>query len=196
MVADEQTQRLPFERRRSRASPNSAATPARRFRRRPHASSHPGRKHYARLFEDAPELSVASGDLVFTGVTDDPRRSPPCGRSAFSVRKPRPRPFAAGIRPARRGPQRPRARGADGADAGAARSLRRIGDADAALSAFDEALARMPAAVELLSILRSNGLYANCSATCSAALPAGAGDRGRPRVLDAAIDPARAVDLD
>ena len=30
------------------------------------------------------------------------------------------------------------------------------GDPDAALAAFDAALARMPAAVELLSILRSN----------------------------------------
>ena len=85
-------------------------------------------RHYARLFEDAPELSVASGDLVFTGVADDPATlatlqrawlSAPGSRSGDRSRL--------ALWPARGGPQRPRAGGADGIDAGAARSLRRIG---------------------------------------------------------------------
>ncbi len=73
MVTDEQTQRLPFER--------PALTRFAKFcgyaRLDGFAAElthHLTRveRHYARLFEDAPELSVASGNLVFTGVSDDP----------------------------------------------------------------------------------------------------------------------------
>ena len=73
MVADEQTQRLPFE-----------AEPLARFAQFcGHAEvesfademTHHLRqveKHYARLFEDAPTLGAEAGSLVFTGVVDDP----------------------------------------------------------------------------------------------------------------------------
>src|SRR3984885_4932248 len=67
MVADEQTQRLPFER--------AALARFAKFCGYAAATTHHMawvERHYARLFEDAPELSVASGNLVFTGVADDP----------------------------------------------------------------------------------------------------------------------------
>ena len=85
-------------------------------------------KHYARLFEDAPTLSAASGSLVFTGVADDPETLATLRRARLSAPGSRGRDRSRlALRPARRGAQRPRARGADGIDAGAARSLRRIG---------------------------------------------------------------------
>ena len=71
------------------------------------------------------------------------------------------------------------------------------GDADAALSAFDEALERMPASVELLSILRSNAALRELFGDVLGSAPRLAEVIAtRPHVLDAAIDPARAGDLD
>jgi [glutamine synthetase] adenylyltransferase / [glutamine synthetase]-adenylyl-L-tyrosine phosphorylase len=71
------------------------------------------------------------------------------------------------------------------------------GDADAALSAFDEALARMPASVELLSILRSNGSLRELFGDVLGSAPRLAQVIAtRPHVLDAAIDPARSLDFD
>ena len=75
MVADEQTQRLPFEPRRSRASRNSAATRASTVSPPTDRSLARVERHYARLFEDAPELNVAAGNLVFTGASTIQRRS-------------------------------------------------------------------------------------------------------------------------
>src|SRR4029077_6015183 len=114
-------------------------------------------RHYARLFEDAPALSVASGNLVFTGVTDDPAKIARCRAVGFqraeaaaetvrgwhfgrrsAVRSARAREVLTELTPA------------------LLEAFAGSGDADAALQAFDEALARMPASVELLSILRSN----------------------------------------
>ena len=71
------------------------------------------------------------------------------------------------------------------------------GDADAALSAFDEALGRMPASVELLSILRSNASLRELFGDVLGSAPRLAEVIAtRPHVLDAAIDPGRAGDLD
>ena len=71
------------------------------------------------------------------------------------------------------------------------------GDADAALSAFDEALARMPASVELLSILRSNSALRELFGDVLGSAPRLAHVIAtRPHVLDAAIDPARSLDFD
>ena len=84
-------------------------------------------RHYARLFEDVPALSVALGDLVFTGVSDDPATLATLSALGFQ----RPEAAAETVRGwhfGRRAAVRsPRARSAVGIDAGAARSLRRIG---------------------------------------------------------------------
>src|ERR1700735_2342233 len=158
MVADEQTQRLPFER--------VALTHFAKFcgyarldgfvtdltHRLPQVE-----RHYARLFEDGPELSVASGNLVFTGVTDDPATLTTLSALGFQ----RPEAAAETVRGwhfGRRAAGRSaRARGGlTGLTPALFEAFAGSGDADASLQAFDEALARRPASVELLSILRSH----------------------------------------
>ena len=199
MVADEQTQRLPFER--------PALTRFAKFcgyaRLDGFAADlthHLTRveRHYARLFEDAPELSVASGNLVFTGVADDPATLTTLRALGFqrpeaaaetvrgwhfgrrsAVRSPRAREVLTELTPAL-------------LDAFAG-----SGDADAALQAFDEALARMPASVELMSILRSNASLRELFGDVLGSAPRLAQVIAtRPHVLDAAIDPGRSLDFD
>ncbi len=64
------------------------------------------------------------------------------------------------------------------------------GDPDAALAAFDMALARMPAAVELFSILKSNASVRELFGDILGGAPRLANVVAqRPHVLDAAIDP-------
>jgi [glutamine synthetase] adenylyltransferase / [glutamine synthetase]-adenylyl-L-tyrosine phosphorylase len=199
MVADEQTQRLPFE--------NAALTRFAKFCGYARLDGFAAdlthqltrvEHHYARLFEDAPTLSAASGNLVFTGVADDPAtlttlralgfqrpeaaaetvRGWHFGRRA-AVRSPRAREVLTELTPA------------------LLEAFAGSGDADAALQAFDEALARMPASVELLSILRSNAALRELFGDVLGSAPRLAQVIAmRPHVLDAAIDPARAVDFD
>ena len=70
------------------------------------------------------------------------------------------------------------------------------GDADAALAAFDEALSRMNASVELMSILRSNASVRELFGDVLGSAPRLAQVIAtRPHVLDAAIDPSRANDF-
>src|SRR5580704_12174662 len=158
MVADEQTQRLPFE-----------AEPLARFAQFcGHAEvesfademTHHLRqveKHYARLFEDAPTLGAEAGSLVFTGVVDDPDTLATLRRLGFQ----RPEAATETIRGWHFG-RRPAVQGARAREVltelipGLIAAFSGSGDPDAALAAFDAALARMPAAAELLSILRSN----------------------------------------
>ncbi len=199
MVADEQTQRLPFDR-----------APLARFAKfcgyaRPADFARDltwrltrVERHYARLFEDAPELSASAGNLVFTGVVDDPEtlatlrslgfRDPEAaaetirgwhfGRRA-AVRSPRAREVLTELTPA------------------LLEAFAGSGDADAALAAFDAALTRMPASVELLSILRSNDKLRELFGDVLGSAPRLAQVVAtRPHVLDAAIDPARGVDFE
>ena len=199
MVADEQTQRLPFER--------PALTRFAKFcgygrldgfaRDLTHHLTRV-EHHYARLFEDAPTLSVASGNLVFTGVADDPATLTTLSALGFQ----RPEAAAETVRGwhfGRRAAVRsPRAREVlTELTPALLEAFAGSGDADAALSAFDEALARMPASVELLSILRSNAALRELFGDVLGSAPRLAQVIARrPHVLDAAIDPARADDLD
>src|ERR1700722_3320011 len=199
MVADEQTQRLPFERA-ALARFAKFCGYARLDAFAADLTHHMTRveRHYAQLFEDAPELSVASGDLVFTGVADDPEtlatlralgfqrpevaaetvRGWHFGRRA-AVRSSRAREVLTELTPA------------------LLEAFAGSGDADAALSAFDEALAHMPASVELLSILRSNSALRELFGDVLGSAPRLAQViASRPHVLDAAIDPSRSLDFD
>jgi glutamate-ammonia-ligase adenylyltransferase len=199
MVADEQTQRLPFER--------PALTRFAKFcgyaRLDGFAADlthHLTRveRHYARLFEDAPELSVASGNLVFTGVADDPATLTTLRALGFQ----RPEAAAETVRGwhfGRRSAVRsPRAREVlTELTPALLEAFAGSGDADAALQAFDEALARMPASVELMSILRSNASLRELFGDVLGSAPRLAQVIAtRPHVLDAAIDPGRSLDFD
>ena len=107
-------------------------------------------RHYARLFEDAPTLDVEAGSLVFTGVVDDPETLATLRRLGFQ----RPEAAAETIRGwhfgRRAAVQSPRAREVlTELTPALLDAFAGSGDPDAALAAFDAALARMTAAVEL-----------------------------------------------
>src|SRR5271166_3371551 len=198
MVADEQTQRLPFERAElARFAKFCGYARLETFTKDLTLHLTRVERHYARLFEDAPTLSGAAGNLVFTGVADDPEtlatlrglgfqhpegaaetiRSWHFGRRS-AVRSARAREVLTELTPALLG-----------AFAGS-------GDADAALAAFDEALGRMNASVELMSILRSNASVLELFGDVLGSAPRLAQVIAtRPHVLDAAIDPSRANDF-
>jgi [glutamine synthetase] adenylyltransferase / [glutamine synthetase]-adenylyl-L-tyrosine phosphorylase len=199
MVADEQTQRLPFERPAlTRFAKFCGYARLDGFAR--DLTHHLTRveHHYARLFEDAPALSAASGNLVFTGVADDPATLATLSALGFQ----RPEVAAETVRGWHFG-RRAAVRSARAREVlteltpALLEAFAGSGDADAALSAFDEALARMPASVELLSILRSNAALRELFGDVLGSAPRLAEVIARrPHVLDAAIDPARSLDFD
>lgn len=192
MVADEQTQRLPsdddelerFARFCGHADLSSFSEALTRQMQNVE-------KHYARLFEHAPGLDTASGSLVFTGVSDDPETLETLSRMGFmdparvtetvrgwhfgrraAVQSARAREVLTDLVPA------------------LLEAFSGSGDPDAALAAFDMAMARMPAAVELFSILKSNGPVRELFADILGGAPRLANVVAqRPHVLDAAIDP-------
>jgi len=158
MVRDEQTQRLPAE-----------SDDLERFARFAGFATlaefeaallHHARRvqaHYALLFEAEPDLSAAVGDLVFSGTGDDPAtlatlrtlgfRDPE--RAVETVRG-----WHFGRRPAVR-----TARAREVLTELVPALMQALGgtaDPDTALDTLDRAFARMPAALELLTILRSN----------------------------------------
>ena len=193
MLADEQTQRVPSD-------PQSLKSFARfcgyaRLTSFEKALTHNLRlveRHYARLFEHAPGLDADAGNLVFTGVTGDPETLKTLAslgfqdpaRAAETIRG-----WHFGRRPA---VQSPRAREVLTELVPALlESFSGSGDAGAALDAFDAALMRMPAAVELFSILRANDSVRDLFGDILGGAPRLA--RAvvmRPHLLDAAIDPA------
>ncbi|MFO1149258.1 MAG: bifunctional [glutamine synthetase] adenylyltransferase/[glutamine synthetase]-adenylyl-L-tyrosine phosphorylase [Alsobacter sp.] len=149
-------------------------------------------KHYARLFEEGADLAASEGDLVFTGTTDDPGTLDTLRRMGFAD----PPAVAETVRGwhfgRRQAVTSPRAREVLtelvpkllAAFAGSA-------DPDGALAAFDKALGRMPAAVELFSILRSREQVLKLFADILGSAPRLAEIvAGRPHLLDALIDPA------
>ena len=193
MIADEQTQRLPSDPQALKSFAKFcgyAGLPA--FEK---ALTHNLRlveRHYARLFEHAPGLDAGAGSLVFTGVSDDPETLKTLAslgfqdpaRAAETIRG-----WHFGRRPA---VQSPRAREVLTELVPALlESFSGSGDADAALDAFDAALMRMPAAVELFSILRANDSVRDLFGDILGGAPRLARAVAmRPHVLDAAIDPA------
>ena len=193
MIADEQTQRLPAE-------PEALLHFARfcgyasisAFGKALTVQLARVQFHYARLFEDAPGLDAHEGSLVFTGTTDDPATLETLSRLGFSD----PKAVAETIRGwhfgRRSAVQSPRAREVlTELIPALLKAFGGAGDPDAALLAFDQALGRMPAAVELFSILRSNDRIRDLFADILGSAPRLAQVIAtRPHVLDAAIDPA------
>ncbi|WP_375454401.1 bifunctional [glutamine synthetase] adenylyltransferase/[glutamine synthetase]-adenylyl-L-tyrosine phosphorylase [uncultured Methylobacterium sp.] len=191
MVRDAQTQRLP--------PAGDALAAFARFAGYPTRAAfeaalrhHAGRvqAHDVLLFETAPSLSAEVGDLVFTGAEADPAtlatlarlgfRDP--GRAVETVRG-----WHFGRRPAVRDA---RARAVlTNLLPGLLRALGGTAEPDAALNTLDSAFARMPAAAELLTILRSRerllALFCDILGTAprlAAAVAVG------PHVLDAVLD--------
>ncbi len=198
MRNDEQTQRLPVEEDDlARFAKFCGYASLSRFA---HDLTHHLRaveKHYARLFEDAPKLADDAGSLVFTGVVDDPDTLATLARLGFQ----RPEQATETIRGWHFG-RRPAVRSARAREVlteltpGLIAAFAASGDPDAALDAFDAALERMPAAAELMSILRSNSALRELFGDLFGGAPRLAEVvAARPHVLDAVIDPARVARL-
>jgi len=196
MVADEQTQRLPFDRTElTRFAKFCGYSGLSRFSAEVVGHLRRVETHYARLFEHAPGLDASAGSLVFTGVVDDPETLMTLRRLGFrqpeqaaeiirgwhfgrrlAIRSARSREVLTELTPA------------------LLDAFSRSGDPDAALSALDAALGRMTAAAELFSILRSNAQLRELFGDVLGSAPRLANVIAtRPHVLDGAIDPARAT---
>ena len=193
MVRDEQTQRLPS----SAAALESFARFAGFADTKAFTKAllhHAGRvqTHYALLFEAGPDLSSEIGDLVFSGADDDPATLATLKRLGF--RNPEQvaetvRGWHFGRRPAVRSP---RAREVLTELVPALiQALAGTPDPDAALANLDVAFGRMPAAVELLTILREHERLRTLFADLLGSAPKLAETVAfSPHVLDAVIDPA------
>jgi glutamate-ammonia-ligase adenylyltransferase len=147
-------------------------------------------KHYARLFEDAPGLDSRAGSLVFTGVSDDPDTLDTLREMGFRD----PARAAETIRGWHFG-RRPAVRSARAREVltelipALLNAFSRSGDADSAMAAFDEAMEKMPAAVELFSLLKSHEAMRQLFADILGGAPRLAEVVAQtPNVLDAAID--------
>jgi glutamate-ammonia-ligase adenylyltransferase len=196
MVADEQTQRLPFDAGElTRFAKFCGYESLERFTGDAIAHLTRVETHYARLFEHAPGLDASAGSLVFTGVVDDPETLVTLRRLGFR----RPEQAAETIRGWHFG-RRLAIRSARAREVlteltpALLDAFSRSGDPDAALAALDSALGRMTAAVELFSILRSNEQLRELFGDVLGSAPRLANVIAtRPHVLDGAIDPARAT---
>lgn len=147
--------------------------------------------HYARLFEQAEELSADQGSLVFTGGEDDPETIETLSRMGYRS----PGEVSATIRGWHFG------RYAATRSARARElltelmpklltALAAMGDADQAFLAFDKFLGGLPAGVQLFSLLKANPKLLDLLATILGSAPRLAEQLSRrPKVLDAVLDP-------
>ncbi|HWK65474.1 MAG TPA: bifunctional [glutamine synthetase] adenylyltransferase/[glutamine synthetase]-adenylyl-L-tyrosine phosphorylase [Rhizobiaceae bacterium] len=192
MVADEQSHTLPeddegLERIAHMTGYRDAADFSDAFR----TSLQLVEKHYAALFEAAPELSAGVGNLVFTGDVDDPDTLHTLHNLGFE----RPSDICRVIRTWHFG----RYRATRSAEARERLTeltpalLQAFGQtrrADEALLRFDEFLAGLPAGIQLFSLLQSNTWLLKLIATIMGASPRLAGIiTRRPHVFDGLLDP-------
>jgi glutamate-ammonia-ligase adenylyltransferase len=198
MVEDQQTQKLP----KGKAEVDGIALfcgmmPA-AFRKTLTGHLKSVERHYARLFEDAPELSSGAGNLVFTGTTDDPETLKTLKRMGFQ----RPETVAETVRGWHFGRRAaittPRAREVlTELTPALLDAFGKSSDPDGALIALDNALQGMPAVVELFTILRQNGALRALFAEILGNAPTlSAVAVQRPHVLDALLDPEFATPAD
>jgi len=198
MVADEQTHFLPdteeeLERIARLLGYGSGAAFAETFRK----ALHTVERHYAALFETAPQLSRGIGNLVFTGDVDDPGTLETLSELGFE----RPSDIARVIRGWHFG----RYRVAQSAEArerltelipALLEAFGRTQRADEALLRFDEFLSGLPRGIQLFSLLQSNSWLLDLIATIMGAAPRLAAIiTRRPHVFDGLLDPALLSEL-
>jgi [glutamine synthetase] adenylyltransferase / [glutamine synthetase]-adenylyl-L-tyrosine phosphorylase len=148
-------------------------------------------KHYARLFESEEPLSDRSGNLVFTGVEEDPETVATLSGMGFAD--------AAAISAVIRGWHHGRIRATRSARArelltrlvpALLKSLAQTVDPYSAFMHFDRFLAGLPAGVQLFSMLLANRRLLDLLAEISGSAPRLSDYLGRnPGVLDALTDP-------
>ncbi|ESW92332.1 glutamine-synthetase adenylyltransferase [Mesorhizobium sp. LSJC269B00] len=198
MVADEQTHILPDDDEGlDRIAHMLGFADAARFAETFRAALHEVERHYAALFETAPELSAGVGNLVFTGDVDDPDTLQTLHGLGFQ----RPSDICRVIRGWHFG----RYRVTQSAEARERLTeltpalLKAFGQtrrADEALVRFDEFLAGLPAGIQLFSLLQSNPALLKLMATIMGAAPRLAAIiTRRPHVFDGLLDPALLAEL-
>jgi len=148
-------------------------------------------RHYARLFEDMPELTAAEGNMVFAGEEDDPATVAALHTMGYtqpsqvlatvrgwhhgrypSVRSPRARERLTEVQPL------------------LIAALAETGEADRAFASFDRFLAELPGGVQLFSLLRANPGLMTLVADIMGTAPRLARILSRRRrLLDAVLDP-------
>jgi glutamate-ammonia-ligase adenylyltransferase len=148
-------------------------------------------RHYARLFENAPDLS-ASGNLVFTGDEDDPGTLETLARMGYR----RPAEVTAAIRAWHFG-RYPATRSTVARERLTEltpvllSALAATANADAAFLAFDRFVARLPVGLQIFSILVSKPRLLGLLTEIMGTAPKLADMlTRRPRVIDAVLDPA------
>jgi len=198
MIEDEQTHTLP----KSRESLEHVACFAgyedvESFGRALTAQLETVQADYAHLFERAPPLGSATGSLVFTGVEDDPATIETLQKMGFRD----PGHAAAAIRGWHHG--RIRATRSDRARELLTKlmpalldSLAASADPDAAFVQFDRFVSRLPAGVQLFSLLLANPQLLKLIAMIAGSAPRLADTMARsPQVLDALLDPGFLAEL-
>ncbi len=154
--------------------------------------------HYALLFEHAPSLGHAGGDLVFTGIGGDPGTLRTLQKLGF--REPEKvaatvRNWHAGLRPAVQS-MRARERLTELVPQLLA-SFARGSDPDAAVAGFDRVLERLPTSAELFAILSANAALRSLFGEILGGAPRLAEAVAvHPHLLDIAIDRDAIVTFD
>ncbi|GJE54249.1 MULTISPECIES: bifunctional [glutamine synthetase] adenylyltransferase/[glutamine synthetase]-adenylyl-L-tyrosine phosphorylase [Methylobacterium] len=192
MVRDEQTQRLPTdEAELGRFSRFAGYETRKEFEQALLGHAGQVQAHYALLFEAGPDLSSEIGDLVFSGSEDDPATLETLRKLGFRE----PERVAETVRGWHFG-RRSAVRSARAREVltelvpALLKALAGTPDPDAALDNLDRAFARMPAAVELLTILRERERLRTLFADLVGSAPRLADIVAfSPHVLDAVIDP-------
>ena len=148
-------------------------------------------RHYAGLFEDAPELTRAGSNMVFAGATDDPRTIEELARLGYS----QPGQVLAIVRGWHHG-RTPSVRSAQARERLTEvqplliAALADTVDPDAAIASFDNFLAELPAGVQLFSLLKANPSLMQLIASIMGSTPRLARILSRRRrLLDAVLDP-------
>lgn len=193
MVADEQTQRLPSDEEQLKRFARFCGYPTvKAFSKALTDQARIVQGHYALLFEEGPELASDAGSLVFTGTTDDPETLATLQRLGFRE----PERVAETVRGWHFG-RRPAIQSARAREVlteltpALLSALGGTADPDGALTALDSAFGRMPAAVELLTILQSHDKLRLRFADLLGTAPRLASTVAQsPHVLDVLIDPA------
>jgi len=198
MVADEQTHMLPEDDEGlERIAHMLGFVDADAFSRAFRASLVEVERHYAALFEAAPELSTGMGNLVFTGDVDDPDTLQTLHTLGFQ----RPSDICRVIRAWHFGRYRV-TRSAEARERlteltpALLEAFGKTRRADEALMRFDEFLSGLPAGVQLFSLLQSNPALLRLMATIMGAAPKLAAIiTRRPHVFDGLLDPALLSEL-
>ncbi|HXY57194.1 MAG TPA: bifunctional [glutamine synthetase] adenylyltransferase/[glutamine synthetase]-adenylyl-L-tyrosine phosphorylase [Methylocystis sp.] len=148
--------------------------------------------HYARLFEREPQSSTLADDLNFAGEDDDPETLAALSALGFEE----PSMVASSVRAWRFGrfaaTRSPRAQELlNELTPALLEALASTENADQAFLAFDRFMSRLPAGVQLFSMLAQNPRLLGLIATIMGAAPKLAQTIARrPRLLDALIEPA------